>query len=87
MSLFESEDGTIVPYADNLINFKVSGEGRIIGVDNGLQTSLESFKANFRKAFNGMCLVVIQSEEKVGKITLEASSEGLKGTKVFVNTD
>lgn len=81
------KNNVLVPYADNLINFKISGPGKIIGVDNGSETSHESFKTNFRKAFNGLCLVVIQSSEKAGKITLEASSEGLNRAKVFINTD
>jgi beta-galactosidase len=51
------KDGTLVPNADNLIHFRIEGEGIIAGVDNGLQTSMESFKANYRKAFNGKCLV------------------------------
>ena len=80
------KNNIMVPYANNLINFKVSGEGRIVGVDNGLQTSLESFKANFRNAFNGKCLVVLQSTEKAGKITLEANSDGLKGTSIEIET-
>ena len=72
-------DGNLVPNADNMINFKISGEGSIAGVDNGYQASMEPFKANYRKAYNGMCLAIVQSNGKPGKITLEASSEGLKG--------
>ncbi|MCG6914088.1 hypothetical protein LJE86_09250 [bacterium BMS3Abin03] len=53
------------------MNFKVSGEERIVRVDNGSETSHESFKSNFRKAFNGICLAVIQSEEKAGKLLLK----------------
>jgi len=71
------EEGTLVPHADNLINFDIQGEGFIVGVDNGCQTSHEPFKANYRKAFNGMCLVVVQAKEKSGNISLEATSEGL----------
>ncbi|MDH7605744.1 MAG: beta-galactosidase GalB [Melioribacter sp.] len=71
------KDGTLVPYADNLINFEITGEGKIAGVDNGSQTSHEPFKANYRKAFNGMCLAVIQSSGKAGKIKLTAKSENL----------
>ncbi|MGH7490982.1 MAG: beta-galactosidase GalB [bacterium] len=70
--------GTLAPRADNLINFEIIGEGKIIGVDNGYQASHEPFKANYRKAFNGMCLVVLQSSGKAGSISLTASSEGLK---------
>jgi beta-galactosidase len=78
-------EGTLVPYANNLIHFNVSGEGRIIGVDNGLQTSDEPFQANYRKAFNGMCLVVIQSNEKPGRIELEAVSDGLAGPSIIID--
>ncbi len=80
------EAGTLVPDADNLIHFNISSEGRIVGVDNGLQTSHESFKAHDRKAFNGLCLSVIQSTEKAGRITLEASSDGLKESTIVVES-
>ena len=72
------QDGTLVPRADNLVRFKIEGEGRIAGVDNGNPVSLEPFKADYRKAFNGMCLIVVQSTENPGAITLTAGSEGLK---------
>ena len=78
------KDGTLIPNADNLIHFDVTGEGKIIGVDNGLQTSHESFQANFRHAFNGMCLGVIQSTEKKGKIKLIVKSDGLKSASIEI---
>jgi len=78
------KEGTLVPHADNLINFEIKGEGVIAGVDNGCQTSHEPFKANYRKAFNGMCLVVVQAKEKYGRISLEATSEGLKPASVNI---
>lgn len=78
--------GTIVPLADNLIHFNVTGEGKLVGVDNGLQTSMESFKANERKAFNGSCLAVVQSTEKTGRIILGATSDGLKETSIILES-
>jgi beta-galactosidase len=45
---------------------------------------MESFQANNRNAFNGKCLVVVQSTEKAGKIELTASSEGLKGQSITI---
>ncbi|MGD8777909.1 MAG: beta-galactosidase GalB [Ignavibacteria bacterium] len=81
------KDGTVVPYADNLINFNISGSGKIIGVDNGSQTSHEPFKADYRKAFNGKCLVVIQNNNTQGNIILEAVSEGLKGASLVVEAE
>jgi beta-galactosidase len=79
------EEGTLAPRADNLINFEITGEGRIAGVDNGLQTSAEPFQANYRKAFNGLCLAVIQSAEKPGRITLKATSEGLQEAAIVID--
>jgi beta-galactosidase len=80
------KDGNLVPDADNLVNFQVEGEGSVIGVDNGSQTSMESFKASKRKAFNGLCLVVVQGRKKPGVIHVKASSDGLKSTSMNINS-
>ena len=78
------DNGTLVPYAGNLVSFKIKGAGFIAGVDNGLQTSHEPFKASYRKAFNGMCLAVIQSDKNTGEIVLTAISEGLQPASVII---
>jgi beta-galactosidase len=80
------KEGTFVPDAGNLVKFEISGPGKIIGVDNGSQTSHESFKNNFIKAFNGICLVVVQSSLKPGKIFLKAKSEGMDEQTVVIET-
>jgi beta-galactosidase len=80
------EQGTLVPHANNLIHFSISGEGKIVGVDNGLQTSDESFKANNRRAFNGLCLTVIGSKEKPGRIVLNAKADGLQEVSIVIDT-
>ncbi len=79
------KEGIMVPTADNSIRFDLSGEGRIAGVDNGLQTSVEPFKSNSRKAFNGMCLAVLQSTDKAGRITLRASSDSLASAEIVID--
>ncbi len=71
-------EGNICPTADNLIEFAVDGAGFIAGVDNGSQTSMESFKAPRRHALAGKCLVVVQNNKDMGRIKLTASSEGLQ---------
>lgn len=78
------ENGTLVPDADNLVKFQLTGEGFIASVDNGSQTSHEPFKANYRKAFKGMCLAIIQSKSKVGRIVLNATSDGLAPASVVI---
>jgi beta-galactosidase len=69
--------GVMVPDADQLIHFEVKGEGTIAGVDNGYQASLEPFKANQRKTFNGMCLLIIRTTQEEGGISVTATSDGL----------
>lgn len=70
--------GDLVPKANNLVEFEISGGGKIVGVDNGYQASLESFKANKRKAFNGKCLVIVQSNGEGKAINLKAISKGIE---------
>jgi len=78
------KDGNLVPDAENLVQFKLEGPGKIIGVDNGSPMSMESFKADHRKAFHGKCLCVIQSKKKVGIIRLNANSAGLSESSVNI---
>lgn len=82
----EDADGNIVPNADNEVQFKIIGEGFIAGVDNGRETSMESFKADHRKAFNGLCLAIIQSNGKAGIIRFSATSPGLEAASLEIQT-
>lgn len=77
-------DGNMVPHADNMVNFSVEGPGMIAGVDNGSQTSMEPFKADCRKAYNGKCLAVIKAGKVKGEIRVTASSEGLPDATLFL---
>jgi beta-galactosidase len=76
----------LVPHADNLIDFEVKGEGEIAGVDNGLQTSTESFKASFRKAYNGQCLLIIKTNGKKGDILVTAQSNNLQSSNIVLKS-
>lgn len=78
------KDGNLVPDSSNLIHFNSAENGFIAWVDNGYQASHEPFKADQRKAFNGMCLAIIQSNEKSGNIIVEASSEGIEPTSILL---
>ncbi len=77
-------NGNPAPHAGNLVNFEVTGEGSLAGVDNGQQSSHESFKAGHRKAFHGMALAIVQSHSKAGKISLKATSPGLTSAQVLI---
>ncbi len=76
--------GFVVPTADNLVRFTIEGEGRIISVDNGNPVDRDLFKAGQRRAFNGLCLAIIQSANKPGKLRLSALSDGLKEASIEI---
>ena len=80
------KDGNIVPYADNLITFNISGKGKIIGAGSGNPQSIEDYKSNKRKAYNGKCLVIIQSTTKPGEIQLTTTSSGLPQSSITINS-
>ena len=83
----EDKDGNFCPLADNLVRFKVSGPARIAAVDNGNAATVEPFQADYRKAFNGMCLVVLRSERgRAGNIEVTAASDGLASARAAVTT-
>ena len=68
------KDGNLIPNANDLINFEVTCGGKLVGVDNGYQANLDSFKANSCKVYNGKCIAIIQSNGKKENIELKAST-------------
>jgi len=72
--------GRLVAGADNLVQFKISGDAKILGVGNGDPSSHEPDKATQRHAFNGYCMVLVQVGSKPGDIRLTAESPGLTPT-------
>jgi len=76
------QHGTLVPDADQLIHFDVQGAGFIAGTDNGNEIDHTSFLSHDRRAFNGLALVVLQSDGKKGTIQVKATAEGLQPASV-----
>jgi len=80
------DNGNVVPDADNLIQFAVTGNGKLLGVDNGNQRDDDSFKLDHRKAFTGHAYAVIQASRKPGEIMLTVTADGLKPASVNLQT-
>jgi len=70
--------GRIVPTADNLETFKVTGAGHVAGVGNGDAGDHDPDKADHRRAFNGKCLVIVGADHERGTIQLTATAPNLK---------
>jgi len=75
------EKGREVPDANNLVEFHLAGDAKIMGVGNGDPSSHEPDQCpngNWRShAFNGKCQVIVQTEKSKGTAILEAKSNGL----------
>jgi beta-galactosidase len=69
----------LVPVADNLIAFRVWGDGTLIGVGNGNPNCQESDKAPGRSLFHGLAQIIVQSTKNAGEIQIEAANQGTTG--------
>lgn len=81
------KDGLMVPRADNDIAFSIDGPGEIVATDNGDATNMVALTSNQRRAFNGLCLVIVRA--KVGQrgvIQLMAKSPNLESAAVTIES-
>ncbi len=60
-----------------MVTCELSEGAIIIGTDNGNQVSHEPFKTNYRKAFHGKCLFIVQAGKEKGTVNFVARAEGL----------
>jgi beta-galactosidase len=81
------DQGRVVPTAGNMIRFSVKGPGKVLGVGNGDPTCHESVKASQRSAFNGLCMVLVQTTRTAGEILLAAESDGLKPATIMLKSN
>ena len=69
----------------NLVKFETEGPGEIVAVGNGDATSHEPFQAGQRRAFNGLCLVIVRAKPgRSGSIILKAKSDNLTAAEVTI---
>lgn len=81
------DKGTLAPNANNEINFSLKGNGKIVGVCSGDPVSHEPYKGNKHKALAGKCLVIVQSENKTGRLELTAKANGLKPATIVITAE
>lgn len=81
------KDGNLCPNAQDLVKFKVKGDGTYRAGANGNSASLDQFHLPQMHLFNGMLTAIVQSSEKAGEITLEASMKGAKSAKIVIKTN
>lgn len=78
-------NGNIVPDADDiLVNFDVTGNGKVAGVGSGNPRDMSGFQQPKKKAYQGICLAIIRTETAPGKIYVKATAEGLKEASIVI---
>lgn len=91
----QDANGNLDTTATNTINFSLSGNGEIVGVDNGDQATTAKYQqssvltsttsANIA-AYAGKALVIVRSTKDDGSFTVNVTSSGLTGGSVVVTT-
>lgn len=81
------KDGNLCPDASHSIAYTVSGEGFYRAGANGDPVSLELFHEHKMQVFKGMMTAIVQSDGDSGKITLRATSKGLKSAKIEISAE
>lgn len=89
------KNGEFASQADNNIRFSLTGNGEIVGVDNGNPSTIHKFQqktvltskktANIN-AFSGKALVIVRSTDKAGGFTLKVESSGMTPKTLEINT-
>jgi beta-galactosidase len=77
--------GRTVPTTEGDVTFDVSGEAKLIAVDNGDHLSNELFSGSKRKLYKGFAMAILRSNQTAGNVKLKVTAAGLKGIeKTFV---
>ena len=66
-------DGVPVANANNRVRVRVTGAGRLVGLDNGDSADRDEYQGTSRRLFSGKLLAVIGAKTQPGDIALEAS--------------
>lgn len=78
------DKGRVVPDANNRVEFRLTGGGRIIGVGNGNPADHDTDRASERNAFHGRCVAVVQAGTQPATLQLTAWSPTLAPASVLI---
>jgi beta-galactosidase len=76
------DKGTLVPDCKLPITVKVTGAGRLLGLDNGDQNDTTSLKLPTKSSIDGRVLAILQSTRTDGTIEVSAEAKGLTSSQL-----
>lgn len=77
-------DGNVVANANNRVEVKVTGAGRLIGLDNGDSTDYDQYKGTSKRLFSGKLLAIVGAKDTPGEIVVEISSPGIETQRLVL---
>ena len=73
---------------DHEVTVKVSGPGKLAGLESADNNSHEDYKSNHRKTFNGKLLIFIKrGEGNRGPVNVTLTSSGLEQKTIIFGND
>ena len=85
ISVKDAED-RLINTDDVSVKLSITGDGVILGVDNGRQNDHTSYQSLTRNTGAGQLVAVVQSTDDAGAFTVTATAEGLSSGSVTVTT-
>ena len=82
----QDTDGKFVNGAEPEISVEVTGEGKLLALDNGKQSDHTPYTNATRNAARGKLLAIVQSTNKSGEFTVTAKASGLEAGSETVKT-
>lgn len=79
-------DGNPVPTDARTVNISVAGAGRFRAMANGDPTSLELFHLPHMHLFNGLLTAIVESDGRIGTMTVTATAKGVKPCTIEIET-
>jgi beta-galactosidase len=74
--------GTVVPPAENVLRFRVTGAGWLAGTDNGRQENAAGYQATDVAAFRGRAVALVRAGRQQGRIQVTVTSPGLAAATI-----
>jgi beta-galactosidase len=79
--------GELNPHSEHLVNYELSGPGRIRAIDNGDLTDHTPHGSASREMRKGKQLLILQAGSEPGDLVVSASAEGLRPSRVKIESN
>ena len=79
------QENNLITDQDQTIHFKIQGQLKNLGVDNGWEYSVQPHKANSIRTHQGKAAMIVQATRHPETATIQATSKDLASDPIQVN--